>query len=101
MIDVLISIYLGYRNGQIAKGKGHKPTKWMWGTVGAFLLTEFTGWIIMVVLFYKGTGDQQEIMAFMANPVRIITAFVCGLGGYLLVKHRVDKLQPTMESDDK
>lgn len=92
-MDIIISIFLGYRNGLIAKRKGYNNLVWALYSIGTFFLGEIVGWVLMFSLFYRGGNNEQDIVAFIvSSPVRVVTALFCGAGGYLLIKYRLSKL---------
>lgn len=92
-MDIIISIFLGYRNGIKAKNKGYNNIAWALLSIGAFFLGEVLGWLLMFGLFYNGSYSQDNVLVFItSNPIRVITALFCGFGGYLLVKFRLSKL---------
>mgnify|MGYP001035418890 CR=1 FL=1 len=73
--------------------------KWAIFTVLAFLFFEILGGAIVLSYFYKGTLTPSLVTAYLVDhPVHTVFMWFCGLGGYLLMRYRIDKL-PTPGQD--
>jgi len=68
-----------------AKEKNEEPRKWVLRMIGACLVFEIAGAMISMAI----TGGNL----YMA----LVFGFVCGVGGFLLVKYKLDQVQPKKE----
>ena len=68
------------------KVKGYIPKPWIWKLVGAWVGFELVGGLISLLI----THNLIKAGFF---------GFMCGLGGFLLIKYYVDKLPDTKKED--
>jgi hypothetical protein len=119
--DIVLLVYLAYKNSVRAKLKAQSAITWAFITVVAFLVTYFAGYFFVVVFFCRdvvkleqiGAVDykakqaiaQQLVDAFAANPLHLLTVEMFGLGGYLLIRYILDRMpdkkQPEVHWMDK
>ncbi len=119
--DIILLVYLAYKNSVRAKLKGQNAAAWAFITVVSFLFTYFAGYFFVVVFFCRDVVNfgqisaadyktrqamaQQLVDAFAANPLHLITVELFGLGGYLLIRYILnrmpDKKQPEVHWMDK
>ena len=119
--DIILLVFLVYKNSVRAKLKGQNPIMWSFITVVAFLVTYFAGYFFVVVFFCRDVVKleqisavdhkakqaiaQQLVDAFAANPLHLFTVEMFGLGGYLLIRYILnrmpDKKQPEVHWMDK
>ncbi len=108
IFDLILLVYLAYKNSVRAKLKAQNATAWAFITAVAFLLTYFAGYIFVVVFFCRDVVKfdqlngadyktrqavaQQLIQAFAANPLHLITVELFGLGGYLIIRYILDRM---------
>lgn len=116
--------FLGYRNNVRAKQKGQNGLLWGIATVVAYIISEAVGLYLVLALFCRDVVDlnilthhtgnfdemskqfnQQVNQALMANPLREMTVFLFGLGGYLFIRflldRKPDKKEPEIHWMDK
>ena len=108
IFDLILLVYLAYKNSVRAKLKAQNAIAWAFITAVAFLLTYFAGYIFVVVFFCRDVVKfdqlngadyktrqavaQQLIQAFAANPLHLITVELFGLGGYLIIRYILDRM---------
>ena len=110
IVGILILCLLGYRNSAKAKLKGQNGLLWGVVTVISYIIAEGIGLYIVIALFCRDVVDMsilskangnfdavskqfnaQVNQALMANPLRELTVFLFGLGGYLFVRYLIDR----------
>ncbi len=92
-MDILLSIFCSWHNGQLAKQKGQKVSKWFLLTLLAFFLSYMIGGVTLVGILYKGTYTTGAIVEYLqGNPLLVVTIMFFGLGGYLLVRRTLEKM---------
>lgn len=92
-MDIALSIFLGYMNALRARRKGQKPFRWALFTVLAFLFFEVMSGTFVLMAFYKGSMTPVAVSEYLFNhPIHTVFMWACGLGGYLLIRYRIDKL---------
>ena len=124
IVGIFVLFFLAYRNSVRAKLKGQNGLLWGVVTAVSYLLSEIIGLYVVISLFCrdavdmsilaksKGNFDEaskqfnlQVSKALMENPLREITVFLFGLGGYLLVRYLIerkpDKKEPEIHWMDK
>ncbi|MDR3680147.1 MAG: hypothetical protein P4L41_09290 [Flavipsychrobacter sp.] len=113
LLIFFLIIYLGYRNGLIAKLKGKSPIVWVLITIASYLFFYILG-VLAVLIILMNTGQidltsiqnaqdiaarnalSERLMQVMgANPIHYITVQAFGLGGYLLVRYILERM-PTI-----
>jgi polyferredoxin len=96
MIDIIILFYLCWKNSKKAQQKGLPPKKWIWYTIAAWLIGEFFGILLGVMLLGKRNFllyDQQDYTALLA--MGLISAF----GGYLYIRAKLEKMQTPKDDE--
>ena len=110
IVGILILCLLGYRNSAKAKLKGQNGLLWGVITVISYIIAEGIGLYLVIALFCldvvdmsilsKANGNFDAVskqfnaqvnQALMANPLRELTVFLFGLGGYLFVRYLIDR----------
>ncbi len=107
MLNILIMGYLSYRNGLRAKTKGQSPVLWGLITFFAYFFALVFGMYFVILTFCKDSIDLTHNTAFdykasmamaekmdavlAANPLRMLTIWMIGFGGYLLVRYIIDR----------
>lgn len=122
-IGIFFLVILGYRNSVRAKLKGQNGLLWGLLTVISYILCQAFGLFIVIALFCRDAVDmnmlahrsgnfdavskqfnQQVAKALSDNPLREITVFLAGIGGYLLIRYildrKPDKKQPQIPQTD-
>lgn len=100
MFELLLSIFCSYRNAQLAKRKGQNTIIWVIITMVAFFLSYFVGFMLMILIFYKGALEQTAILAFMFDrPLIVVTIMFFALGGYLLVRYILERMPDVKSSE--
>jgi DMSO reductase anchor subunit len=101
MFEFLLSIFCAYRNGQLAKQKGQNTVVWGLITIVAFFITYSIGGAILIAILYKGPLQPEAITEFiLARPVLSITIMFFGLGGYLLTRYILEKMNTTKKEGE-
>jgi uncharacterized protein involved in response to NO len=108
-MDILFLVflaYLSYRNSVRAKLKKKNPLLWGLITAAAFVAALTIGLMVVVVFFcpnvidfnraatdpkYKEIAAQDLMNAFAQNPLHLLTVYVIGCGGYLLIRYILEK----------
>mgnify|MGYP001473011198 CR=1 FL=1 len=94
MFELLLSIFCAYRNAILAKQKGQNTIVWGIITVVAFFITYSIGGGILVTIMYKGPMQPEAISEYiLSKPVLGVTLMFFGLGGYLLTRYILEKMQ--------
>ncbi|WP_301921269.1 hypothetical protein [Ferruginibacter sp.] len=88
MIEIIALFFLCKKNGELAVQKGLSPVRWKWYTIAGWLIAEFTGLLLGMLLF--GNANLYGLMA-----MGIVSAF----GGYLYVKALLEKKPDTYDDD--
>ncbi len=119
--DIVLLVYLAYKNNVRAKQKAQNGLAWAFITALSFLVTYFVGIFFVLVFFCRdvlklpqlSAADyktrqavaQQVTDAFASNPLHLITVELFGLGGYLLIRYILDRMpdkkQPEVHWMDK
>ena len=87
-MDILVLIYLCFKNSHLAQKKAVNRTKWVLLTIGAWLSAEILGLIIGYAFW--GLENLVGLMAF---------ALFCAFGGYLLIRRSLESLPEPMDED--
>ncbi len=107
VISLILLVFLAYSNSVRAKLKGKKPLLWAFITVGAYFAAFIFGGMLVIFNFCKDTinfsqfssldpkskqavQDQMQA-ALTANPLHVLTIYLAGFGGYLLVRYIIDR----------
>ena len=121
MFQIVLLGYLAFRNGVRARQKGLNVVLWGGLTVLSFFFafaigvgvvtTNFLGDAINLQRFstLKGTERENAVKQFQdiffANPLNLLTVFLFGIGGYLLIRYilekKPNKKQPEIHWMDK
>ena len=88
MLEIIALIFLCKRNGQLAERKGLKPSTWKIYTIIAWIVAEFLGIFIGMIMFGK-----TNLVAVLA--VGLFGAF----GGYLFIRHNLERRTDYLEED--
>jgi hypothetical protein len=107
MFEIILLVYLAFRNSVRAKTKGLSGWFWASMTIISFLSTLFIGCLVVVFNFcadavnldqlsstdiaVRTAASKQLVEVLNANPLHVITIELFGLGGYLLVRYILDK----------
>lgn len=110
IFGIILLFFLGYRNSVRAKLKGQSGILWAFLTIVSYLISQTIGLLIVISLFCRDVVDmsvfsnntknfqeisrqfnQQVAKALSDNPLRDITVFLFGLGGYLLIRFILDR----------
>jgi len=94
MLEIIILYFLTRNIGHLAERKGLPPKRWKWITVGNWILFEFSGMIIGILLFSKGGTIPKDNLFGL-----VLFALACAFGGYLRVKYILEK-KPDKNLDD-
>jgi hypothetical protein len=121
MLEIVLLVFLSYKNSVKAKQKGLNPILWAFITVGAYFMALLTGGMIVIFNFCKEclglaqlssvdpksreAASQQLVAALSGNPLHVITIEAFGLGGFLLVYYilskKPDKKEPEVHWMDR
>lgn len=97
MPDLILIILFCYTNNKLAKRKGKNGTIWIVRTVLAIIGAMFLG-AFFIMLSYKGPMDTDSIQKFLyANPLKVITFYVCEIGGGLLIRYLLERMPDSKE----
>ena len=89
MFEVIALFFLCRHIGQVARRKAQPPTRWILITIGAWVTAEIAG--ILLAASILGTDNIIGLM---------LIALMSAIGGYLIVKARLDKIPDSTEDDD-
>ena len=89
-MDLILLIFFCWQIGKLAEKKGLKAGPWRWRLVGIWVLFEFIGLYIGVLLFGFNKDNLVGLFLF---------ALICAFGGYLLLKRYLDKRPDPMDND--
>lgn len=115
LVEIIALIFLCRKNGQLALQKGLKPGVWKIYTVIAWIIAEFTGCLIGVLMFVKmPINSALQIPQSDLLGISMIALFAA-FGGYLLIRYilenkpgdsnnnineiGIDDLQPPRKTD--
>ena len=90
MLEIIALIFLCKNIGARAERKGLRPGQWKFYTVIAWIICEFFGVILGVLLFGFNKDDLFGLMLF---------AVACAFGGYLIVRAILDKKPDVFDQD--
>lgn len=94
MFELLLSIFCSYRNAQLAKRKGQNTVVWVFITLVAYWICYSFGSALLIVATYKGPFEPKAMVDFIyARPIMPITFMFMGLGGYLIIRYILEKMQ--------
>jgi hypothetical protein len=88
MLEIIALIFLCKKNGILAERKGLKPGMWKVYTIIAWIVAEFMGIFIGMMMF----GKTNLIAVF---AVGLFAAF----GGYLFIRHNLERRTDYLEED--
>lgn len=94
LIEIIALVFLCRKNGELAIQKGLKPGIWKFYTVIAWIIAEFLGCVLGVVVFLKGAvvTDIKQIQQSDLFGISLIALFAA-FGGYLLIRYILDHKQ--------
>jgi hypothetical protein len=92
MIEIPLCVYVGFKIMELARRKGKSVTPWVIIGILSFFAAYIIGMTILLVLFYKGGLQQNEVMKFFQNPMRLVFVWVSAFGGYLLVRRVLERM---------
>ena len=100
-------IYLTFKNSTDAKLKDLNPYLYGVLTVVMFLIGEFIGFAVVILVFLRGEIDfvkaqadnnyreqaaQQIAQSFASNPLNYATMLLIAFGGYLIVRFMIERV---------
>lgn len=100
-------IYLTYKNSTEAKLKDLNSYLYGALTVVMFLIGEFVGFAVVILVFLRGEIDfvkaqadnnyreqaaQQIAQSFVSNPLNYATMLLIAFGGYLIVRYMIERV---------
>lgn len=66
----------------------------------AFLFFEVMSGAFVMAVFYKGAMTPTAVSDYLyTHPIHTVFMWACGLGGYLLIRYRLDKLDNPKDGD--
>ncbi|MCB9046159.1 MAG: hypothetical protein H6550_08455 [Chitinophagales bacterium] len=99
-MDILLSIFCSWRNGQLAKQKGVSVAKWVTLTFLAYFGFYLIGGTTLLGIMYNGPYTQSDIFMFMqSHPLLVVTIMFFGLGGYLLVRRILEQMPDSQREE--
>jgi hypothetical protein len=118
ILGIILLVFLGYSNSVRAKQKGLNGILWAFITIASYIIAQGIGLFIVISCFCQDAVDmsifskninnfhevskqfnQQVETALLANPLREITVFLFGLGGFLLIRFILDR-KPDKKTPD-
>ena len=100
MLEIFLSIFLAYRNAQLAKRKGQNTVVWVIITLAAFFLTYLVAGAVYIAMLYNGPLDPKSLTEYMAShPFIMITLMFFGIGGYLIVRYILERMKDVQSSE--
>ena len=118
IFGIALLFFLGYSNSVKAKQKGQNGILWAFLTVVSYIITQAIGLFIVISWFCRDVVDmnifthtqgnfhaaseqfnQQVTTALIDNPLRGLTVFLFGMGGYLLVRYILDSKPDKKEQE--
>ncbi len=88
MIEIILLFILSRENGKLAELKGLNGTRWIIYTIIAWMIGEFIGLVIAVMMF-----SPNNIISI------ILTALLFGLAGYHFTRSHLQRLPDKNEID--
>lgn len=102
MLEILISIFFGYRNALLAKQKGQNTVVWVLISIIAFFLLYIFVQVTMILLMHGLPKDPYEVRDFiLAHPMLYVTSLFGGIGGFLLVRYILEKMPDANSKNDR
>jgi hypothetical protein len=106
MIEIILCIYLAYKNSLIAKVKGLSSRLWAVLTVVAALTGEAIAYGIIYNAFYNGPKVWDTFFASLTtHPIHLIFVAFCGIGGCLFIRYLLEQkpgnVQPEAYQDEE
>lgn len=93
-MDFLLWIFLCYNNAQLAKRKGQNVAIWVVLTLIFAFLGYFLAALFMYGVFYRGPLDPVALADFFkASISRMLVLTGGGIGGYLLARYILERMQ--------
>jgi hypothetical protein len=96
MLEILALIFLCKKNGDLALQKGLRSRSWKLYTVAAWIVAEFFGGIIGLMMF--GQPDIKKMSQVNFFQASLVALFF-GYGGYLFVRYNLEKKPDHFEED--
>ena len=96
IIEIIALIFLCKRNGELALQKGLKVRSWKLYTIAAWVVAEFFGCMLGLLMF--GQSDIKSMSQLMVFQISIVALF-CAFGGYLFIRHNLEKKPDHLEED--
>ena len=101
LVEIIALIFLCKKNGQVALQKGLKPGLWKLYTVIAWIVAEFTGCVIGIMMFVKmPITDARQIPQSDLVAISMIALFAA-FGGYLLIRYILENKPNDINYDIK
>lgn len=93
-MDILLVVFLAWRNSLRARIKGQNTALWVFFTIFAYYFFEIAGFFIVAGFFYKGSWVSPKFIDFAKNLPTSTSIFimVCGVGGYLLIRYILERM---------
>ena len=84
MLEIILLFFLSRSIGKMAVARGLPPAGWKIRTVINWIVCEFLGIYLAIALF-----------GFTAENIISLSVFgiVSGFGGYLMIRHRLEKIE--------
>jgi hypothetical protein len=95
-IEIIALVFLCKKNGELALQKGLKPRSWKLYTIAAWIVAEFFGCILGVLMF--GQTDLKKMSQTDIFQVSMVALF-CAFGGYLFVRYNLERRPDYFEED--
>ena len=86
-MDIIVLVLACLYISKQLKAKGYIPKSWVWRLVGAWVAFELAGALVSMFITH-GNIIMAEVFGFL-----------CGVGGFLLIKSRVDQLPDLTKKD--
>jgi len=97
MFDLILLYILSIQNRRMAEKKGYDGRPWFWKTALAFLIGEILGitiFVISVVAKHEKIELTPEFMASQRFLLLNVFFLICGVGGFLWTRKKIENLKP-------
>lgn len=98
--DLILCIFLSYKNAQLAKLKGQNTIVWVTLTIVLYFVGYIIGLGIMMALMYRGPLNQEAFESFvLERPLLAVTCFAFAIGGYLMIRYILERMPNADQKD--
>lgn len=101
MFEILLCIFLSYRNAQLAKLKGQNTVVWVILTVVSYLVAYTISAVALVLLLYSGPRTPEGLAEMLeSKPLLMVTFMFFGIGGYMIIRYILERMPNVDQEED-